>query len=533
MADTGVAYWLVLSLAGAIAALGLTLDSAAVIIGAMLIAPLLAPVVGLALALSVGDARLAVQAALLVLGSTIAVVAVAALITLLLPFHTVTPEITARTRPTTLDLIIAGCSGLAGAVVSVSRGRRLAAAVPGVAVAVALVPPLAVAGFGIGTGWNAQVIRGSLLLYSANLAGIVMSGMLVFLAVGMNRPHMRHVARDWHEAAKPAGAAALLDRLPGVRSLGMLTSLWGRLGLMAGFIAIVALPLRASLRQIARETRVRHAVATAVKMFRVPGRSVIVSQDVEIGTRTTRVLLDVATTHWFDDSARVAFDSRASHSAGEPVSLLLQQLPAAIGDIGALASMLTLARQVPPAAPAGDTVPPIGMLRPQLASAVENLVLPDSTYVIESAMVLRDSGPPEVRLAYAAPDSLGVPARQMIARQMALSLIEPRVNITTVWVSTAPLGSRDGALDSALDSATVQLIASRLQRYPRLSLLVQADSGVSQSRLDTLLRSVRATVPDGRIHIARSSSSGRVAVRLAADIRAAIPVAAVVPGAVR
>ena len=61
--DAGIAYWVVLLLAGAIAALGLALNSSAVVIGAMLIAPLLSPVVGLGLSLAIGDGRLAVETA--------------------------------------------------------------------------------------------------------------------------------------------------------------------------------------------------------------------------------------------------------------------------------------------------------------------------------------------------------------------------------------------------------------------------------------------------------------------------------------
>ena len=105
--DTGAAYWIVLLLAGASALLGLALNSAAVVNGAMLIAPLLAPVLGLALALAIGEGRLAAQTAVAVLGSTFAVVAIAALVTVVLPYHEMTPEILSRTKPTTLDLAIA------------------------------------------------------------------------------------------------------------------------------------------------------------------------------------------------------------------------------------------------------------------------------------------------------------------------------------------------------------------------------------------------------------------------------------------
>src|SRR5690606_20402813 len=158
-------YWRVLVLSGAIATLGLALDSSAVVIGAMLVAPLLSPVVGLALSLAVGDGRLAVQTGVVVIGSTALVIGISALLTILLPFQTITVEIAARARPTTLDLVIAIFSGLVGAVVTVARGSRLSAAIPGVAISVALIPPLAVAGFGVGIGWDSSLIWGSMLLY--------------------------------------------------------------------------------------------------------------------------------------------------------------------------------------------------------------------------------------------------------------------------------------------------------------------------------------------------------------------------------
>ncbi|HUF26155.1 MAG TPA: DUF389 domain-containing protein, partial [Gemmatimonadaceae bacterium] len=91
--DNGLPYWTVLVLSGAIATLGLALDSSAVVIGAMLVAPLVAPIVGLALALAVGDARLAAQSSAVVLGSTVAVVLVAAALTAAIPFETITVEI--------------------------------------------------------------------------------------------------------------------------------------------------------------------------------------------------------------------------------------------------------------------------------------------------------------------------------------------------------------------------------------------------------------------------------------------------------
>ena len=211
--DTDLPYWMILMISGAIASFGVAIDSAAVVIGAMLIAPLLAPVVGLALALATGDGRLMVQTAAVVLASMVVVVATGVIVAWTLPFQTLTAEITSRTSPTAIDLRIAIFSGLAGALVTVARRKRLSAAIPGVAISVALIPPLAVTGFGIGMG-NADVVRGSLLLYEANLAGIVLSGMALFLLVGMHRTSVLDALRDHqeeffgHRAGRAGGAPA-------------------------------------------------------------------------------------------------------------------------------------------------------------------------------------------------------------------------------------------------------------------------------------------------------------------------------------
>ena len=250
-------------LSGAIATLGLGLDQTAVVIGAMLVAPLLGPLLGLSLALAVGDGRLAVQTGLTIVTGAAGVIALAAVLTFVLPFQDMTSEIAARTRPTTLDLGIAVFSGLAGAVVTVSREKRLSASIPGVAIAVALIPPLGVAGFAIGTQrWD--LLQGPLLLFGANLGGIVLSGMGAFLLVGMHRNDVLEAARQWHRDTDLPGLAGRIDRSASLANLRVFESTWARVGLVLVFIAAVSIPLTTSLRQVVRETRVERAVGAAV-----------------------------------------------------------------------------------------------------------------------------------------------------------------------------------------------------------------------------------------------------------------------------
>jgi uncharacterized hydrophobic protein (TIGR00271 family) len=439
--DNGLPYWMVLCLSGAIATLGLALDSSAVVIGAMLVAPLLAPVLGLALSLAVGDGRLAIQTGAVVVGSTFAVVTVGAVLTLLLPFQTITLEISARTRPTTLDLAIAIFSGLVGAVVTVARGSRLSAAIPGVAISVALIPPLAVAGFGIGIGWNGDLIRGSMLLYGANLAGIVLSGMAVFLAVGMHRRDVVEAARQWRDGVEPHGLAAYVDRSRWVRSIGVFSSARARIGLVAAFAIALGFPLSETLGQIAREARVERSIEQVARaLFSVEGRVSILNREVVYGADRTRAFLRVATAQWLGEEVAREFEERASSLAGEPVRLTLEQIPAGGEDVEELAALLGGV-----AAPDRSAPPRASLAMPELANLTSErlrglltaVVLPDSAYLVRAEMLAGSGGGVLLRGTYLADEPLPPEAEQMLRRQIAISLGLAEADVRLVHVGTA------------------------------------------------------------------------------------------------
>ncbi|HYG66983.1 MAG TPA: TIGR00341 family protein, partial [Anaeromyxobacteraceae bacterium] len=375
--DTDLPFWTVLLLSGAIATLGLALDQTAVVIGAMLIAPLLGPLLGLSLALAVGDGRLAIQTAATLLLGMAGVIAVSALLTVLLPFQNVTGEILARTRPTTLDLAIAVASGLAGAVVTLSREQRLSASIPGVAIAVALIPPLGVTGFGIGTGMQGPLIRGSLLLFGANLGGIVLSGLLAFLLVGMHRPDVVEAARRWHREGARRGLAARIEEAPVLRRVRVFGSAWARVGLVLAFVGAVAVPLSSSLQRFIRETRVQGAVSGVAEALRGEGNAAVLSRDVALGDGRTTARFRVATTAWIGEDERRALERAASRDAGEPITITLDQL---IASDERLDSLVAAATQEP-AAPAPDPKPAatLSRLQSQIDGALGGLALPDGT----------------------------------------------------------------------------------------------------------------------------------------------------------
>ncbi len=177
-------YVLMLALAGVIATVGLLQDSTAVVIGAMLIAPLMTPILGTAASIVMGWGRRLFRSALVVVASSMATVAVGWLITRLTPALSVTlpNEVIARTSPDVRDLIIAVAAGAAGAYATVRRD--VAGALPGVAVAVALVPPLATVGVLLARDQPA-LAAGAALLFLTNLVGIVTAAIVVFIAAGL------------------------------------------------------------------------------------------------------------------------------------------------------------------------------------------------------------------------------------------------------------------------------------------------------------------------------------------------------------
>ncbi|MFN2114333.1 MAG: DUF389 domain-containing protein [Anaerolineae bacterium] len=181
-----VNFFVLISLSAMIATLGLLLNSVAVIIGAMLVAPLMGPIVATASGIAFGNVRMLRNGALTTLQGSLLAVFIALFTTLITPMAAPTSEILARTNPTILDLLVALVSGAAGAYVLARK--EVSDALPGVAIAAALMPPLCVVGIGAAL-FDSEIIVGSTLLYGANLVAIVFSSAVVFLLLGVRPPN--------------------------------------------------------------------------------------------------------------------------------------------------------------------------------------------------------------------------------------------------------------------------------------------------------------------------------------------------------
>jgi uncharacterized hydrophobic protein (TIGR00271 family) len=180
-------FFLLVLLSAVIATLGLLTNSAAVIIGAMLVAPLMSPIIGIGLASLTGDARLFRDSSVALARGALLAILMAVLLTWgnrYLPFVTLqelSEEVLSRTHPSPIDLTIALAGGLAAAFALAMPS--ISAALPGVAIATALMPPLCTVGIGIAMDrWD--VAGGALLLFLTNAVTIAFAAMMVFFVLG-------------------------------------------------------------------------------------------------------------------------------------------------------------------------------------------------------------------------------------------------------------------------------------------------------------------------------------------------------------
>ncbi|MGW6375283.1 DUF389 domain-containing protein [Rhodococcus sp. NPDC055112] len=219
------AYWLMLLLSATIAVAGVISDSTATVIGAMIVAPLSTPILGIGLGIVTGRAGAVGRSLFYVLVSAIAVVALGALIAQLLPNPTnvlTNSQVTGRTSPTLMDLLAAIATGFAGSI-AIAR-RDVGDVLPGVAIAISLVPPLGVVGVCLGSGAPSLAV-GALVLFLSNMLALVTACTMVLMLAGYARdaaetPDTARRTRAYLAIA----AASVVVAIPMV--LNSLSSLW-------------------------------------------------------------------------------------------------------------------------------------------------------------------------------------------------------------------------------------------------------------------------------------------------------------------
>ncbi|MEO6199332.1 MAG: DUF389 domain-containing protein, partial [Sphingomicrobium sp.] len=326
--------------------LGLLLSSPAVVIGAMLISPMMGPIIGVGFALATFDTwEIRNNLIAIVVGTVVAVLFCAAIV-LVSPLQTVTPEIASRTRPNLFDLLVALLSGLA-ATYAMIRGRH--GAIVGVAIATALMPPIAVMGFGLATG-NWRVLSGSSLLFFTNLMTI-------------------------------AAAAAVLARLYGFAADLSPRQTRLQATLLVISLLVLAVPLGLALQKIAWEALASREAKAAISSAFGPDAHL---NDVSLSFDHKPIAIEATVlTPRYRKGIEQGISEQLRASLGEPVDLSIDQVRTADGEA---ADNLELA--VSKAASVDRTASRISRQLAAVAGIEANDVLVDRTRRIAQARAL-------------------------------------------------------------------------------------------------------------------------------------------------
>ena len=290
-------YSFMIVMACGIAILGLLQNSAAVIIGAMLISPLMGPIVALGFSLCVLDFdQMRRSLVTLAVGVALAL-AIAILIVSVSPLREATPEILARTQPTLFDLLVAVFSGLAGGYAVVQgRGETIV----GVAIATALMPPLAVTGYGIATG-QAGIAGGAAFLFMTNLLAIALSVTIVARWYGFGT----------HNSARSAAWQA---------------------GVILLTFAALSIPLGLSLTSIAKRGWVERAARTEIEAFLRSNDARLASMRIGVPPEGKVTVDIVALTSHYEPAAARQLSERLRERLSRQVSLSMEQVVVAEED---------------------------------------------------------------------------------------------------------------------------------------------------------------------------------------------------------
>ncbi len=488
---TDLNYWLEIIFSIGIATLGLITNSPAVVIGAMLISPLMGPIISSGLAIALGDFYLGFKSLVSVALSTIGSIALAAMITWVLPFRSPTQEILARVQPSLLDLGIAILSGMAGAVVLCRGGKGGGInALPGVAVAVALMPPLGVVGFGVGSGWEWTIISGGGLLFLTNLVAIIFSSFLVFFSVRLDTVAARAKISDWLEDQKgrePFHDAILKTFLR--RMLGRVGSLPQRLLILGIFLAMVTFPLQRTLVRLKEEATIRRTIID--ELNRVIPRDSVFQQTTDILADRINIRLVVVLPEGLPLESQRKLEETISLKANLPAKLSVVNV-ATKEELSQWSGRLTATRTEP-------VVVNVEELRAKLLARVEPAFA--SVWPADSAPVLHygitiEPGAPKLRIhvAFLSNAELGAVGedaiRKSIGERIGSAIEMSFERIAAEWPLTFTSGS------AVLSRATLQQlesVAQVLKKYPtaRCALAVTPADGKASTLLTQRVKAIR------------------------------------------
>lgn len=493
-----ISYWLQVLFSAGIATLGLVLNSPAVIIGAMLISPLMGGILANGLAFAVGDLVLGARAIANLALSCAVAIGFAILIIAPIPFKELTPEIAARTQPNALDLFIALFSGALGSIATCKEPKGVVTSIPGVAIAVALMPPLCVVGYGIGIGLSPdivgtggfQVARGGGLLFLTNLAAITFMSMLVFLALNIGMPEVRSQVREWHDQdPESQWVQSLLTRFPITHRLQKIGSLPSRLVVMLLPILLLLIPLSQSFSRLQTELAQKQE-DNSVKRWATTlwqqnfaqfssgePRSYISQLNTAATEDILTLQLTVFTSEPYTLKERQTFEQTLARQLGRSVESLDIQLIEILTASNELLAQLS-SEQVLPDTLSPDT-PPLTVSQAQVNllqtvdTALGTMVLPTPALPLRHEVSTSAISPLTLKIFYLSERNIDRDAQSLLQEDLRNRLNTPMAQIILVRVPTLPpplTFELDRSSLSPANQQTLNQVGQFLQQQPDLTL---------------------------------------------------------------
>lgn len=497
---TDASYWIQVLFAAGIATLGLVLNSPAVIIGAMLISPLMGSILANGLALATGDVILALRAIFNLVLSCGLAITFAIVLVLILPFKEMTSEILARTQPNLLDLVIAMFSGAVGAVAICKEAKGVATSIPGVSIAVALMPPLCVVGYGIGMavsfspGNGLAVARGGGLLFFTNLVAITFMAMVVFLALHIDTNTVRDRVRTWRQSdSESIWIQSLVDRMPASGRFKHIGSLPSRLLLIVMTIFLISIPLnqsysqlRSEIEQKQQENQLRNG-ATEIWQKNFGNfadgkvRSYISQLSFQQQNRKLLAQLQVVTSQVYTEAEREKYKQLLSLKLRRPLESIgvnLIQIPIASNDL-----LPTVSEKIKPVLP-----PTIAQLQSSFLSSVDSaldsLILPLPAQLVSYEASTSPVTPLKIQIVYFSQRDLDRDGKALLVQEIRRQLNYPTAQVKFNRIAPIAVTVTFVLNQSKIGPDQIQLVdrfAQNLQKHPTLQ--IEMTSGQDPSEI--------------------------------------------------
>lgn len=482
-------YWLQMIFAAGITMLGLILSSPAVIIGAMLISPLMNPILSGGLALATGDLILGFRAVLKLALSGLVAISIAFLIVSILPFREETAEISARIAPNTLDLCIALFSGAIGSVAIAREVKGIVTSIPGVAIAVALMPPLCVVGYGVGVAVTQNAEKGFKasfgggLLFLTNLVAIMFMAMITFMLLRIDTSKVRERVAAWRDTdSESRWWLKIVGAIPGLEKARQIRSVSLRLLMILVPLLLISIPLIQSfyklksdyaLQQIENQIS-RKATDIWKKFFEKDKdgntRSFLDVLRIKQTKEKLEVFIRVFDDKFYTPSEKAEYTRMLASNLNRPVDTISFQL----------IEIPTSARQQIEPVVAEETPPPtVAELQANYLQSIQtnltDLMLPKPAEMLDYRIINSPDAFPLLEVNYLSDRDVSDDAKQLLADEIKTRMSLPNLIVTFERVSAGtneiPF-EKNSAEFNTVEGNIWQTVGAVMQQHPRLKLAV-------------------------------------------------------------